>query len=147
MSPQVLVNAIADAIITMEGGSSPKSVNAHLYRQYGVWNVGHFRWVDGLDGPTGVLYGAHPYKLSNGVWAGWVSRDASVEAVRKQVRLYINRGLSLAELIGKYAPPTENNTQNYITYVATRVGIDPQLPLKEILQDADGEFNSNPPKG
>ncbi|EGA69574.1 putative phage structural protein [Vibrio sinaloensis DSM 21326] len=36
---------------------------------------------------------------------------------------------TLTELIGRFAPPNENNTKNYAQFVAKRVGVDVNQPL------------------
>lgn len=52
-----------------------------------------------------------------------------------QVALDIARGASLKQLIYKWAPPSENNTSNYLTETARRVGIiDVDQPLQNFLE-------------
>jgi len=127
MSGEELVDSIAQAIIKMEGGELPYSVNQQLVKRYGVWNVGHLVWAN--------QRGAKAYLLGR-LWAGWPTREQSVEGVRRQVKLDINNNHTLKSLISKYAPSNENNTKAYIAFVGAKTGINPDIKLKELI---DGE--------
>jgi len=43
------------------------------------------------------------------------------------------RGYTMADLIETYAPPTENDTQNYLNYVCNSLGITPQTTVAAAL--------------
>ena len=127
MSSKELVESITQAIVKMEGGEMPSSVNQALVKRYGVWNVGHLIWAN--------QRGAKAYLLGR-LWAGWPTREESVDGVRRQVKLDINNGHTLKSLISKYAPSSENKTDTYIKFVSAQAGIDPNIQLKELI---DGE--------
>lgn len=46
-----------------------------------------------------------------------------------------NPGMTVAQAISKWAPPNENDTNLYIRQVAEGTGINPGMPLSEVLQD------------
>ena len=41
-------------------------------------------------------------------------------------------GMNVAQAISRYAPPNENNTQNYIATVAAAAGVSPSTPLSQL---------------
>lgn len=63
----------------------------------------------------------------------FASREEGIAALIHQLAKDIARGLTLRQLISKYAPPNENNTENYIRETARRVGIDADTPLWTLL--------------
>lgn len=46
-----------------------------------------------------------------------------------------NPGMTVAQAISKWAPPNENDTNLYIRQVMESTGINPAMPLSEVLQD------------
>lgn len=62
-------------------------------------------------------------------------------ALQNQITLNVNRGLTLNEFFGGkpgvyagYAPASDNNSPNvYTSFVATRMGVDPNVPLSEVM--------------
>lgn len=63
--------------------------------------------------------------------------DDGIRALIFQLRLYFDRGINtVTEIISKWAPPTENFTQNYIASVATSMDVSPSAvldPTNEVL--------------
>lgn len=57
---------------------------------------------------------------------GWSDLD-------RQLRLYASRGLTLAQAIHEFAPPTENDTDRYLKFVCEQTGHSPDTPLTEVL--------------
>lgn len=112
--PSNFIFKLASAIATAEGfftsGSLPERNN----------NPGDLR------GAPWVL--PHPV-IEHGFWVA-SSRAAGIAGLYHQIALGIARGESLRQLISIWAPPTENNTTNYIAETARRVGItDLDAPL------------------
>lgn len=71
-----------------------------------------------------------------GRFAKFQSVADGVSALVKQLQRYGERGTdTITEIIGKYAPPGENDTQAYIAALAKRMGISPDKELD--LNDAD----------
>lgn len=118
---------IADAIIQQEGAMLPGSVNMTMVSRYGYWNVGHLVWA----GQTGAV----PVRLGSRTWAGWPTYEDAYAGLIRQIKLDASRGKTLAEFIYKYAPPTENRTEDYIAYVSQRTGIPPDGVMADYLTD------------
>ena len=68
-------------------------------------------------------------------FAKFKSKEAGLRALRKQVVLDTQtRGKTLREFITKYAPPSENDTEEYINFVSNKAGIPPdgKIPMGKI---------------
>jgi hypothetical protein len=70
-------------------------------------------------------------KDSNGLAIYATAQDGWNDLYR-QIGLDAGRGLSLAQFIGKYAPPNENNTSGYLSFVSSSIGVDPSTPLAQL---------------
>jgi hypothetical protein len=67
-----------------------------------------------------------------GGFAKFNSPEEGIEALRRQVYLDTqSRGLTLSQFIAKYAPPNENNTSRYVTYVSQQTGLKPNEIVPE----------------
>ena len=119
-----LIDSIAQAIATMEGFFRPGTI---AQRQN---NPGNLR-----------TWGTRP--VVNG-YAVFESPEAGWAALRRQVELNINRGLSLQEFFGGkpgvyggYAPAADSNDpHHYANFVAGRVGVDSTTPLNQMNPDS-----------
>ena len=61
---------------------------------------------------------------ANGRFARFSSEEEGIAALVRQLRLYQQRGIdTLEEIVKKYAPPSENNTQAYIASMARWTGL------------------------
>jgi hypothetical protein len=118
---------LADAIIQQEGAFNPRSVNMRLVTQHGLWNVGHLEWRS--------QRGAVPVDINGRLWAGWPSYEDSYDGLLRQLWLYVGRGLTLEQMIYKYAPPQENYTEKYIAFVSSRTGIPRDGRLADYLPE------------
>jgi hypothetical protein len=70
-----------------------------------------------------------------GGFARFESPEAGLAAMQRQIELDTQkRGMTLDAFINKYAPPNENNTKNYVEFVARRTGLDPRstVPAEKI---------------
>lgn len=63
--------------------------------------------------------------------------QAGVNAAFQNLGAYVqqNPNITVAEAIAKWAPPNENNTQQYISQVAEGTGINPGMRLSDVLKD------------
>lgn len=122
------LNPIADAVVRMEGADLPNSVNMHMVRKYGLWNVGHLIWWE----PTGQ-YGATKVWIGDRYWAGWPSREDAYAGLLRDLAAKARAGMTIEQAFRKYAPPKENNTEAYIQYVVDQTGWPRTTPLKSIL--------------
>lgn len=115
---QDLVGKLASAIATSEGYFVPGSIPSKNN------NPGDLRGAPWLTNP----------KIVNN-FVVFSSKPSGVAGLYHQIALDLARGLSLRSLIQKWAPPTENNTQNYLNETARRVGItNLDQPLQELLE-------------
>jgi len=116
---------LADAIIQQEGAFDPRSVNMRMVTQQGLWNVGHLTWAS--------QRGAVPVNIGGRLWAGWPTYEDSYDGLLRQLRSYANQGLTLEQMIYRYAPPEENPTESYIAFVSSRTGIPRDGKLSDYL--------------
>lgn len=84
-------------------------------------NPGNLRYV----GQAGATEG-------EGGFAKFNSPEDGFQALINQVNLDQSRGLTLAQFVNKYAPPTENNTNLYVQQMSQWLGVDPNVPLSSI---------------
>ena len=86
----------------------------------------------------------NPGNLRYAGQAGAVSTDASGFAVfgtpdegwsalKRQIELDANRQLSIREFINKYAPPSENNTSNYLSFITDGLGLSADTNLASFV--------------
>ncbi len=115
---------LAAAIATFEGFFKPGSVAQRNN------NPGNLR-----AGPSAIGTDANGYAIYATPQDGW-------NDLYRQIGLDASRGLSLSQFIGKYAPPNENNTSNYLQFVTGTIGADASTPLASL---AEGN-PLNPPK-
>ncbi len=67
-----------------------------------------------------------------GGFARFNSPQEGVQALQNQIKLDATRGLTLAQFINKYAPPSENDTSKYIRDILNATGATPLTPLASI---------------
>ena len=84
-------------------------------------NPGNLRFV-GQQGAT---------KGENG-FAKFSSPEAGVKALENQIKLDVSRGLTLQQFINKYAPPTENNTNQYLAQMTQMLGVPPTTKISNV---------------
>ncbi len=70
-----------------------------------------------------------------GGFASFSSPQEGFNALQNQIKLDAGRGLSLADFISKFAPPSENDTQNYIQQIASATSTNPTTPISQIPVD------------
>lgn len=89
-------------------------------RNHNPGNIKDGDFAQGLPGYTG----------SDGTFAQFNSPQAGAYAMARLLRSYENDGLNtIASIIGRWAPPQENATQEYIRIVSEKVGIDADQPF------------------
>jgi hypothetical protein len=84
-------------------------------------NPGNLRFV----GQPGATQG-------EGGFAKFATPEAGYQAYLSQVQLDASRGLTLGQFINKYAPPSENNTSQYLQQATTALGVSANTPLSQI---------------
>jgi hypothetical protein len=55
------------------------------------------------------------------------------EDLERQLRLYAERGLTIEQAIAEFAPPTENNTTNYLSFVCLGLNMDADASMSAAL--------------
>lgn len=116
---------VVQAFIRMEGSDLPSSINQKMVAQFGKWDVGHLVYAGQA--------GATPIWINDRNWAGWNSREESVEGLRRDLKAKAAAGMTLAKAISVYAPASENQTQTYINNVSQWSGWPPDTPLSVIV--------------
>jgi hypothetical protein len=54
--------------------------------------------------------------------------------LERQLQLDAERGMTLTDLIATYAPPSENNTQNYLNFICQGLSLPPTALVSDALQ-------------
>lgn len=70
-----------------------------------------------------------------GYWAKFDTPENGYQALKNQIGLNVGRGMTLAQHITQYAPPSSNNTQQYIQQIADALHVDPNTPLDKVDVD------------
>jgi len=67
----------------------------------------------------------------NGVgFQSFETPEAGIAAATKNLMAYGNKGINtIAKVISTWAPPNENDTANYIRFVSSQLGVNPNAPL------------------
>jgi hypothetical protein len=111
-----MATTLATLIARMEGWGKP-DVWATLNN-----NPGNLRNV----GQAGVIG-------TNGGYAVFATPDAGWAALERQLRLDAAAGDTVATFINSYAPPSENDTGNYLSFLVAGLGVPATTPLTSIL--------------
>lgn len=129
-----LLDSLTNAIMTMEGSNNPNSVNQHMISTYGLYDPGHLVYAGQV--------GATPVKIGSTVWAGFSTLEDGIQAIKNQITLDASRGNTLETFIGKYAPPSQNDTGSYLNYVSSQLGVDPTTKLSDIVGSVSDSISS-----
>jgi hypothetical protein len=68
----------------------------------------------------------------SGGFAKFSSPEKGLEALTNQIKIDMQRGHTLASFIGKFAPPTENDTKLYIQQAVKALGYRENTPISQI---------------
>ncbi|CAB4165340.1 hypothetical protein UFOVP833_50 [uncultured Caudovirales phage] len=103
--------------------------------------------VGGVGTPQGFQNNIGNIRTSGAAWPGkgepykgfetFATPEAGAGAMFSNLQAYIkqNPGVTVAQAIAKWAPPNENATGAYIQRVAEETGINPGLPLAEVVKN------------
>jgi hypothetical protein len=61
------------------------------------------------------------------------SEDAGWDDLERQLDLYAARGMTLAQMVAIYAPPTENETNNYLKFLCDTLGVSSETLVSAAL--------------
>lgn len=121
---------LATAIGQMEGWGVPGSIATRNN------NPGNLRYSPYQSGSE---------KTVNGTFATFSSPDVGWSALQDYIDTKAKSGVTLRDFIYTYAPPTENNTANYLQYLSGQLGIGADSPLDSlygVAVDSVGSSNS-----
>lgn len=123
MSNRVLiVLAILVAIAAAGGGTYMALKNTRGFRNN---NPGNLRWSGAFTWQGQVGQDPEGYVIFD-------TMENGVRAMTKNLRTYMGRGTdTIREIITRYAPSHENPTNAYISFLATKLGVGPDVPLGE----------------
>ena len=54
-------------------------------------------------------------------------------ALQNQLEDYANRGLNLSQMVDIYAPPSQNDTTDYLNFICEGLGVSPNTLVKDAL--------------
>jgi len=60
--------------------------------------------------------------------------DAGWNDLERQLRLYASRGLTLRDMVAIYAPPSENNTGQYLQFICNGLDLSPDTLVSLALE-------------
>jgi hypothetical protein len=69
-------------------------------------------------------------------FAQFPTPEAGWRAAHAQIQLDMDRKLTIRQFIFKFAPPKENDTNEYLEYVIFRLRVDKDMPLEYISKYA-----------
>jgi hypothetical protein len=56
------------------------------------------------------------------------------EDLERQLQLYASRNLTLEQMVYEFAPPSENNSAEYLAFVCSGLKCDPQMLVSDALK-------------
>jgi hypothetical protein len=125
---QPAVSTIASTIQTVEG-YYPGSI------AYTNNNPGNLIYVGQLGAVKGPAMPGTPY-----YYAQFSTYDAGEAALANQIQTYANQGLTINQMMAKYAPatdangnPTGNNPTAYANTIAAALGVSPDTTISDAL--------------
>lgn len=122
---------LAKAIARFEGWDHQESVARRLN------NPGNLMFAGQPGATPGKVTGADG-KIRN--YAKFSTEEQGWAALDRQLKLYAKRGLTLRQMIAKYAPVEDNNNpKGYLHTVATWLEVDPDIELTKLLGSEAGD--------
>lgn len=121
------VYTLPEAIAKMEGFYGPATNRCVRNRNPGNVEWGKFaEWM----GATGVEPDGHTYK---GRFAVFPTADMGFEALRLLLLGPAYSDLTIREAINRYAPPSENDSLNYVTQVCRWCACGPDDKVVDVM--------------
>jgi hypothetical protein len=107
---------LAQLIATMEGFYVPGSLPQRNQNPGDLRHSPHSEHPGNPDS-VGVI---------DSVADGWAD-------LQRQLELYASRGMTVQQAIYEFAPPTENDTENYLAFVCKGLGCTPGTLMSDVL--------------
>ena|ERR1700693_2893249 len=114
MAIQDLMNSIAQ----MEGFNTPGTIAQRNN------NPGNLRYAPTQIGSENTV---------NGTFATFATPQDGYSALQSYIQNKASSGDTLRSFIYTYAPPSENNTSNYLNYLSGQLGVGADASLSEVL--------------
>jgi hypothetical protein len=112
------MSKLAQLIATEEGFNVPGSVPNRDNNPGDLRHSPHSFHAPGDPDGIGVIDNAAD---------GWAD-------LNRQLQLYADRGLTLEQAIYEFAPPSENNSAEYLAFVCSGLKCDPQMLVSDALK-------------
>jgi hypothetical protein len=118
---QILINDLMRAIAQEEGFGIPGTIPTTHHN------------------PGDLRHSPHSFHLASAPDAiGQIDDDADGwEDLEDQLERYVGRGYTLRQAVYEYAPPSENNTAQYLSFVLGRLSLKPDqadIPLAQAMK-------------
>ncbi len=119
-----ILTQLAEAIKRVEGYAP----GTRAYRNNNPGNI----WDGTGNGKTQRIWPNLP--IDDKGFVIYPSYQAGYAALLNDLKIKVNRGMTLEQLITMYAPPNENDTAGYIAMVAQQTGLPANVPLNALDQ-------------
>jgi hypothetical protein len=87
------------------------------------------------NNPGDLRHSPHSFHIGDPNAIGQIDNPADGWAdLERQLQLYGERGLTLEQAIYDFAPPSENNSAEYLAYVCSGLKCDPQMLVSDALK-------------
>lgn len=128
------INSIAQAVQTVEGYCPPNTTYGCAPCATGAacaYPAGTVAWQN--NNPGNLEYRGQPGATQSGRWAKFPTYDAGYQALLTQIQRQADSGQTMQQFIYQYAPPTENNTERYLSSLESSTGYSRNAPLTAVL--------------
>src|ERR1035437_3431962 len=112
---------LANSIATMEGFNTSGTIAQRNN------NPGNLRYAANQVGTENTV---------NGTFATFATPQDGWDALTNYINN--NSGMTLRDFIYKYAPPSENNSSSYLSYISGQLGIGVEETLGSVLNGSSG---------
>jgi hypothetical protein len=87
------------------------------------------------NNPGDLRHSPHSFHSGDSNAIGQIDTPADGWAdLERQLDLYAGRGMTLEQAIYEFAPPSENNSAEYLAYVCSGLKCDPQMLVADALK-------------
>jgi len=95
------------------------------------------------NNPGNLEYAKQPGATQNGSFAKFDSPESGYEALRQHIQSRADKGDTLGDYINSYAPPSENDTEQYIRDAEKSLGANRTAKLSSVDREKLAAFQAN----